>query len=252
MQCYTEWCKIQSESKYQYVKELWPRFAIMPSITKEVRILLEKEVLLEWRHKYAVNGVLLYTFATIFICYMSFEVQRGGLNAFAWNAIFWIIMLFSAVSAISKSFVQESTARQMYYFNLVRPISIILSKIIYNTCFLILLSLVAFLVFSLILGSPVQDQGMFAMVVVLGAIGFSTVLTLMSGIASKTENNGMLMAVLSFPVVIPLIMMIIKISKNAIDGIDRGESMDEILTLLAIDAIVGVLALMLFPYLWRS
>ncbi|WP_109832875.1 heme exporter protein CcmB [Reichenbachiella versicolor] len=222
------------------------------SIPKEVKTLLGKEVILEWRHKYAINGVLLYTISTIFICYLTFNVQRGGLNPFAWNALFWIIMLFSAVSAISKSFIQESSSRQLYYFNLVKPISIIISKIIYNTIFLVLLSLIAYSIFSLILDNPVQDQLIFLTSVLLGTIGFSISLTLMSGIASKTQNNGMLMAILSFPVVIPLVMMIIKITKNAIDGLDRGESIDEILTLFAIDIIIGALALMLFPYLWRS
>lgn len=222
------------------------------SFAKEVKTLLQKEVTLEWRHKYAINGVLLYTLSTIFICYMSLSVQRGGVDPFGWNALFWIIMLFSAVSAVSKSFIQESSARQLYYFNLVKPESIIISKIIYNTGFLIILAFVAYGIFSIVLGNPVQDQVIFIAAIGLGAVGFSIVLTLMSGIASKTQNNGMLMAILSFPVVIPLVMMIIKISKNAIDALDRGESLDEIITLLAIDIIVGVLALMLFPYLWRS
>ena len=183
---------------------------------------------------------------------MSFLVLRGGVNPFSWNALFWIVMLFSAVTAVSKSFVQESSVRQMYYFHLVNPEAIIVAKIIYNTFFLVLLSCLGYLLFSLILGNPIQDRGLFLVAMVLAAIGFSTSLTLMSGIASKAENNGMLMAVLSFPVVIPILLMTIKISKNAIDGLARSESLDEVITLLAIDTIMGALAFILFPYLWRS
>ncbi len=196
--------------------------------------------------------MLLYTFSTIFICYMSFLVLRGGVNPFSWNALFWIIMLFSAITAVSKCFVQESHARQMYYFHLVNPEAMITAKIIYNTGFLILLSAVGYFLFGLILGNPVQDKGLFLAAVLLAAMGFSTSLTLMSGIASKAENNGMLMAILSFPVVIPILLMVIKISKNAIDGLDRSESLDEVITLLAINVIMGALAYILFPYLWRS
>ncbi len=221
-------------------------------LIKEVRTLLWKDLVLEWRHKYAINGVLLYTFSTIFICYLSFNVLKGGMNPFSWNALYWIIMLFTAVSAVSKSFVQESESRQMYYFHLVSPEGIILSKIIYNTGFLLTLSLIGYLVFSLVLGNPVTDHLIFALAVIMATMGFSVTLTLMSGIASKTSNNGMLMAVLSFPVVIPILLMVIKISKNAIDGIAHSESQDEILTLLSIDVIMGALAYMLFPYLWRS
>jgi heme exporter protein B len=36
------------------------------------------------------------------------------------------------------------------------------------------------------------------------------------------------------------------------DGLDRSASSDEVLVLLALDAIVVTLSLILFPYLWRS
>ncbi|MCV9388471.1 heme exporter protein CcmB [Reichenbachiella ulvae] len=218
----------------------------------EIKALLWKDIVLEWRHKYAINGILLYTFSTIFICYLSFEVLHARLDQFSWNALYWIIILFTSISAISKSFVQEKESRQLYYFNLVRPESIIISKIIYNAVLLVALSLLAFATFSLVLGNPVQDPGYFVIVILTGTIGFSTTLTLMSGIAAKADNNGMLMAILSFPVIIPVLLMIIKLSRNAIDGIARSESLSELLTLLAIDIIVGTLAYLLFPYLWRS
>lgn len=221
-------------------------------VVREIKSLLWKDFILEWRHKYAINGILLYTFSTIFICYLSFNVLKGGMNPFAWNALYWIIMLFSAVSAIAKSFVQENEARQLYYFHLVSPEGIIISKIIYNISFLSVLSFIGYLAFGLILGNPVQDQLVFICAIFLANAGFAITLTLMSAIASKTNNNGMLMPVLSFPVVIPVLLMVIKISKNAIDGLARSESLDEIITLLAVDAIVGALAFILFPYLWRN
>ncbi|RJE71695.1 heme exporter protein CcmB [Reichenbachiella sp. MSK19-1] len=219
---------------------------------KEIKALLWKDIVLEWRHKYALNGILLYTFSTIFICYLSFEVLHARVDQFSWNALYWIIILFTSISTVAKSFIQEKEGRQLYYFNLVRPQSIILSKIIYNSGLLILLSILAFGVFSLVLGNRVQDPGFFLLIILAGTVGFATTLSLMSGIASKADNNGMLMAILSFPVIIPILLMIIKLSRNAIDGIARSESLDELLTLLAIDMIVGTLAYLLFPYLWRS
>jgi heme exporter protein B len=75
---------------------------------------------------------------------------------------------------------------------------------------------------------------------------------MVAGIASKAENSATLMAILSFPIIIPMLIMLLKISKNAMDGLDRANSLDEILTLLAIDTIVLVLSVILFPFLWRS
>jgi heme exporter protein B len=75
---------------------------------------------------------------------------------------------------------------------------------------------------------------------------------MISAIASKAGNNGTLMAILSFPVIIPLLMLVIKLSKNAMDGLDRSVSLKEIGVLFAINAIVIVISLLLFPYLWRD
>jgi heme exporter protein B len=60
------------------------------------------------------------------------------------------------------------------------------------------------------------------------------------------------MAVLSFPIIIALLLMAIKITKNALDGLARSFSQDELLNLLAINCILVALAYLLFPYIWRS
>lgn len=221
-------------------------------LTKEVKSLLYKELLLELRQKYAINGILLYTLSTIFICYLSFNIKNTGISHLTWNALFWIIMLFSATSAIAKSFVQENQNRMLYYYTLVSPQGVILSKIIYNVFLIWFLSIVAIILFSLVLGNPVEDFWLFTINLMLGSLGLSTALTMVAAIASKAGNNGILMAILSFPIMIPIILMVIKLSKNAIDGIARSESVDELITLGGINLIVGTLAYLLFPYLWRS
>jgi heme exporter protein B len=108
------------------------------------------------------------------------------------------------------------------------------------------------LFYAVVIGNPVQDDGMFLITILLGAVGFSTSLTMISGIAAKASNSSTLMAILSFPVIIPMLLMLMKMSKNAIDGLERGASTDELTTLLAINAIVVTVSYILFPYLWRN
>jgi heme exporter protein B len=216
---------------------------------KQVGVLIKKEMTLEWRQKYALNGILLYVVSAVFITYLSVQ---GNLSIPTWNALYWIIILFSSVNAVAKSFVQEHQGRQLYYYMIASPEAIIISKIIYNALLTLVLALLGYLVFSIILGNPVDDQGLFILNLVLGALGFSACLTMVSGIASKAGNNATLMAILSFPIIIPILLMAINISKNAIDGLDRGVSYDKLLTLLAINAIITAVAYILFPYLWRS
>lgn len=218
--------------------------------------LLKKEVLLEWRSKYAFNGVLLYVVSTVFICYISFSLTPGfdksqGYKV-VWNVLFWIIMLFASVNAIAKSFLQESKSRLLYYYSIASPQAIILSKTIYNILLMSLLGILALVVYMLFFNNTLGDPLFYFISVILGCISFSTVFTMISAIASKAGNNGTLMAILSFPVIIPVILMLIRLSKHAMDGIERSLSYGDMGALLAINAIVIATALLLFPFLWRD
>ncbi|PRY35455.1 heme exporter protein B [Spirosoma oryzae] len=214
--------------------------------------LMRKEFLLEWRQRYALNGMLLYIVGAVFVCYLSFNARPGQLTPIVWNTLFWIILLFTAINAIAKSFVQERAGRQLYYYTLASPQQIILAKIGYNTALMLVLALLGFSVYAFVLGNPVHDIPLYLLTLILGAIGFAASLTLVAGIASKAENPATLMAVLSFPIILPLLLMLLKISKNALDGLDRSVSWDEMGTVLALDAITLTLSWLLFPFLWRS
>ncbi|MBS1524102.1 MAG: heme exporter protein CcmB [Bacteroidetes bacterium] len=218
--------------------------------------LLKKEILLEWRSKYAFNGVLLYVVSTVFVCYISFKITPGfaGSSGYpvVWNVLFWIIMLFAAVNAIAKSFMQENKSRLLYYYTIAGPQAIILAKTIYNILLMSLLSVLALVIYMLFFTNTIGDPLFYFLAVLLGSISFSTVFTMISAIASKAGNNGTLMAILSFPVVIPVILVLIRLSKNAMDGLERSANYENIGVLCAINVIVIATSLLLFPYLWRD
>jgi heme exporter protein B len=219
------------------------------NLLSQVKYLIKKELLLEWRSKYALNGVLLYVVSTVFVCFLSF-VSAAPITL---NALFWIIMLFASINAVSKSFLQESRGRQLYIYTIASPLALIISKTIYNILLMMVLTLIALFFYSLVFGYEPQDFGLYILATILGSLSFSTVFTMISAIASKAGGNGsMLMAILSFPVVIPVIIVLIKLTKNAIDGLDRSVSMDEIGLLLVINGLVAAVSLLLFPYLWRD
>lgn len=218
------------------------------NLVDQVKYLLKKEIVLEWRSKYALNGILLYVVSTVFVCYLSFKTTPP----LVWNALFWIIMLFAAINAIAKSFIQESKGRLLYYYQIASPQAIIIAKIIYNIFLMILMAVIALIFYSIVFQNVVGDDLLYFVAVILGAISFSTVFTMISAIASKAGNNSTLMAILSFPVIIPLLMLIIKLSKNAMDGLDRSVSIREISVLGLINLIVIATSLILFPYLWRD
>lgn len=196
--------------------------------------------------------MLLYVGGTVFISYIAFSIKTQRLMPVTWNAMFWIILFFAALHSISKSFTQESENRNYYYFYVVKPEAIILSKMIYNFINMLIVSLISFLFFYVVFEIPILNLPLFFLNILLGSLSFSFSLSLISAIASKARNNSSLMAILSVPIIIPVLMMLVKISNHAIDGIQMATVYDEILVLLAINMILITVSYLLFPYLWKS
>ncbi|MBL4625412.1 MAG: heme exporter protein CcmB [Flavobacteriales bacterium] len=215
----------------------------------DILFLIKKEAQLEFRQKYALGGILLYVVSTTFVCYLSF---RSIVNVPTWNALYWIIVLFASINAISKSFAQESQGKLLYLYTLTNPRAIIISKILYNSGLLAILTLITTLFYSLFLGNIIQDIPQFIVVAIAGSTGLASILTLVSAIAAKTNNSVSLMAILSFPIIMPLLITIIHASKNAIDDLGWSVNGKYILVLLALNALITTLSYLLFPYLWRD
>jgi heme exporter protein B len=220
-------------------------------LINEIRVLVKKEIQMEWRQKYAIHGLLLYLASTIFVCYLSFKAKQQAINPITWNTLFWLILLFIAINAIGKSFTQESKQRDIFYYSIVSPEAVIYSKIFYNAFVMIVISFVGILFYSWVMGNPVGNFPLYLLSLILGSIGFSATLSMVAGIAAQGENSATLMSVLSFPIIIPLLLILLKLSKSAMDGISIQENWDEMATLIALDVIVIVLSGILFPYIWR-
>ncbi len=216
---------------------------------REINFLIKKEIQQEWKQKYAFQGLLLYVVSTVFVCYLSF---KQIIDPPTWNALFWIILLFAAVNAVAKSFMQESRGRLLYYYTLADARSIIMAKTIYSLLLMITLSAISLFFYSLFVGSPVVDYPMYFLAMVLGSAGFATVLSMVSAIASKAGSNATLMAVLSFPILIPLLMTTIRFSKNAMDGLAWSVNANFAIILVSLNVLVIALSYLLFPYLWRE
>ncbi|MBV2247974.1 MAG: heme exporter protein CcmB [Lentimicrobium sp.] len=217
---------------------------------REITALIHKDLMLELRQKYAINGILLYVFSTIFVVQLSFG---RVIDDTTWIALFWIILLFAAFNAVSKSFVQESSARRLYYFTLASPVSVVVSKMIYNALLMIFLGGLSLGIYTLFMGMPALGMALFLPAFVLGCIGLATAITMVSAIASRTGNNAALTAILGFPVVLPLLLLLIKASQLSLSrSVADIQMLKLLLSITLIDAVVVILAIVLFPYLWRD
>ena len=214
--------------------------------------LFQKEFTLELRQKSVAAGLVIYLFSTAFICYLTFRLRENLVTPLVWAALFWITILFTVINSIAKSFIGERRGREIYYYSIAKPANIIISKISYNFLLATVLSFSGLLLFYIFLGMPIEDVSIFALTILLTSLGFAASLTLLSSISAKASNSSILMAVLSFPVVISILLLAIKVSKNCIDGLGWDASWDELLTLAAINCLVSAMSYLLFPYIWRS
>ena len=199
-----------------------------------------------------MSALAIYVFSSVFICYTALSVRAGNLDPLTWSALFWLIILFSAFGIVGKSFLGERRGILIYYHTVVSPRMLIMAKMAYASLLTLLLTSVGWLVFATLMGDALNDHLIFAAALILGSAGFGASLTLLSAIASRADNSSVLMAVLGFPVILSILVMCIRITKNSIDGLGLDASLDELVTLAAIDSISAAASYLLFPYIWRS
>ena len=211
--------------------------------------LLKKDFLLELRQQHTFFGIVLYVASTIFVL----NLAMGHPPATVYNGLFWMIQLFVCVNAVAKSFLQESKGRMLYFYTISGPVHFIVAKLIYSTVIMLMMVVVSLLLFNILMGNPISNQFQFIGIAFLGGLSLSLVFTLMAAIAAKAQQNAAIMAILGFPLIIPQLLLLIRLSKSAFGEVFREGAILQISLLLAgLDVLVIVLALVLFPFLWKD
>ena len=214
---------------------------------KQIWTLFKKDLLLEIRQQYTFYGIILYIGATLFVLYMAIEEPESRV----WNGLFWVIQLFICINAVAKSFLQESRNRMLYYQSIASPQNFVLAKLLFNTLLMLIMSGLSLLLFSVFLGNPAEKLLQFIGIVLLGGWGLSLVFTFLAAIAAKAQQNAAIMAILGFPIIIPELMLLIRISRTAFSDL-LSLPTTTVLLLVALDLMVVVLSIILFPFLWKD
>jgi len=221
---------------------------IMEGRVSQIWALFKKDLLLEIRQQYSFYGVLLYVASTIFVLYLAMGQPEGDV----WKGLFWMIQLFVCVNAVAKSFLQEGRGRLLYFYSITGAANFILSKLLFNALLMLLMSMLSLGLFVLILGDPMPDVLRFVGISWLGGVSLSLVFTFLAAIAARAQQSAALMAILGFPLVIPQLLLLSKISNIAFADVLQGGLGWMIVVLVALDVMIVVLSLILFPFLWKD
>lgn len=217
------------------------------NLIRHILTLFKKELLLEIRQQYSFYGILLYIGATIFVLFNAMDTPENKV----WNGLFWVIQLFVCINAVAKSFLQENRGRMLYFYSITSPTNFVLAKLLFNSLLMLAMSLLSLLLFTLFLGNPIEKAAEFIGLVLLGGWSLSLVFTFLAAIAAKAQQNAAIMAVLGFPIIIPQLLLLMKLSNAAFAPL-LTISVTTVLLLITLDIMVILLAVILFPFLWKD
>lgn len=219
---------------------------------QRIGFLIATEVRLEFRQKHTFAGIALFALAAVYLCYQAF--QRVD-NREVWNALLWLIILFTSFNAIGKGFQNQSRGLRLYLYWNVSPQEYILARIAYNMGLMLVLGTFTFFTFVLFLGDTGMEGSTWVMYlagVVAGNLGFAALLTLISAVAGQSSSGVGLTAVLGLPVVIPLILILNRYTSEVLAGASWEANSLNLIFLMVLTAAMCILSYLLFPYLWRD
>ena len=216
--------------------------------SRRILALIQKDLLLETRQQYTLYGILLYVASTIFVVYLSMDQPEEKV----WNGLFWVIQLFVCINAVAKSFLQESRGRMLYFYSIAGARDFVLAKLLFNAALMVVMSLLSLAVFTVLLGNPLENGFKFIFITCLGGMSLSLVFTFLAAIASKAQQQAALMAIMGFPLIIPQLLLLMKISSSAFSSVIQSGWWQMVFLLGGLDIMVVALAVILFPFLWKD
>ena len=215
----------------------------------ELLAVCRKEIQSELRTRYALNAVVL--FAVTSVVMIGFATSLSSPDGRTLAALFWVVVFFSAMSALSGVFVKEEESGTVLALKLAaRPDAVFFGKLAFNLLLLGALVVLVTPLFLLLVGMEVYDWPVFLLVLGLGTFGLAGATTIIAAIVARTPVRGALFAVLSFPILLPLLIAAIGATQAALDPVGAASAAAEIRLLSAYGVAMVTASWLLFEFVW--
>lgn len=215
-----------------------------------------KEVRSEVRTRYALNAILLFAVSTIVAVSLGLgpiAPRRNPDLPLIQAALLWMAILFAAFTGLARTFIQEEDARTAAALRLATPaLAVFLGKAWFNTLLLGLLTTVSATLFLVLLRVGVADLVQFGAVLALGSAGLVAATTLIAAIIARASARGALFAVLSFPLLTPLLVVAIRATALTIEGVTWAAIGPPLQILAAYAVALFTASLLLFEVVWEA
>ena len=209
-----------------------------------------KEWRCELRTRYALNTLGLFAFTTLVV--VSLSLGAEGVSASGPTVLpvlLWVLLLFAITAGLPRGFVHEEETHTATALRLAAtPSALFCGKLAYSTSVVLLLELLLTPLFLVMMHLSVESPGLLILTLLAGGYGLAAGGTLVAAIIAQARSSGTLFAVLALPVLLPLLVMAIDLTRTAVVGESGGVALHQ---LLLYDGTVSVISLMLFPAIWN-
>lgn len=210
-----------------------------------------KDLRLELRSRHGLNSIFMFGISTLAV--VSFALGQSSLEPKVLGALYWIIILFSAMSGLSHVFVREEEAQTALILRLTAdPDAIFWGKLFFNYSLLILMAAVITPLFFIFTDAPTGGAINFLLILFIGLIDLGAATTLIAAIIAKASVKGALFAVLSFPIIIPLLFALTSSTDKILAGESFGSVSNQIQLLIAYAVVLITASVLLFKYVWNE
>jgi len=214
--------------------------------------IFEKDVRLELRSRYAINSLLMFVLASMPL--IIFALDRNNIGMREQSALLWIIILFSAAVGLGRSFISEQERGTVLLLQLnTRPSMVYAGKLLFNILLILSVNITALFAFMFFLQLSVKFPGLLVVTLLLGAIGLAGATTLLAALIARSSNQGALLPVLLFPILIPLLISVVHATQTALDENSNWNAASEDLkVLIGFAGVTITTSVLLFDYVWND
>ena len=213
--------------------------------------LLAKDLKSEFRTRYALNAILMFALTTLVV--VSFSFGTSSLSSRLTSSLFWLVIFFSSMSGLAQVFVKEEESRTVSILKLVAtPSTVFLGKLLFNLVLLLLLEIVIVPLFIILMNLSILNLWLFSSVLLLGSLGLVCATTIIAAIISKARTKGALFAVLSFPILLPLLITAIDGTKLSLEGQAFSAGWSDLRLLISYVVVMFTASILLFDFVWSE
>ncbi len=204
----------------------------------------------EARNLYALNTLALFAVTTLVLV----SVGLGPMGVDAAGAqvlpfLLWIVLLFATSAGLPRAFVQEEETHTATALRLAaRPSTVFWGKLAFSLSLTWGLEILVAPLFLAMVQLDVAAPGQFIAALAAGGFGLAAASTVIAAIIAQARGRATLFAVLSFPILIPLLLLVVELTRDAVGGFASDAVLRQ---LLLYDGTVAVAGAMLFPAIWN-